>query len=90
MNARWMESRYKGRCNCGAGFRARAVIQYDGARPLGSRITGCPSCRPEQSKMGPSDTYCGAGELKSKGGDPIDLAYEDQCAAACGLGGGHE
>lgn len=72
MAPRWIEARYKGRCSCGAGFPRHAVIRYDGNTRT---VTGCHACNPSQSAQGPSD----------RGPDPVDMTYEDQCSAACGL-----
>lgn len=44
------------------------------------RVTACPKCNHEQASQGPSDRQP----------DPVDTAYEDQCAAACGLTGGRD
>lgn len=70
---RWIEARYKGKCACGQSFARHTVISYDSdAR----RVIQCPRCNPAQSALGPSDRATG---------DYSDIAYEDQCASACGL-----
>lgn len=72
MSHKYMESRYAGRCACGNSFRRGAVIKYDyGIR----KVTGCMACDKAQCVQGPSDNHP----------DYSNMAYEDQCAAACGL-----
>ena len=85
---RWMESRYPGACACGRKFKRGALIRWsDALRNKGLRgslcITACARCEPTEAAKGPSDRYTGAGTLYAP--DPVDRAYEDQCAAACGL-----
>jgi hypothetical protein len=73
MTTKYMESKYSGKCICGASFKRGAIIQYNGGL---RKVTACPTCRPDQAKQGPSDKW---------EPDYSDIAYEDQCAARCGL-----
>lgn len=72
MSTRYMESKYSGKCACGHSFRRGAMIRYDYSI---RRVTGCMICDSAQCSQGPSDRHP----------DYSDIAYEDQCAAACGL-----
>jgi len=70
---RWIEARYNGKCACGSAIKRNAVIQYDSSI---RKVTACLRCNPAQASLGPSDRATG---------DYSDMAYEDQCAAMCGL-----
>jgi hypothetical protein len=79
MSAQWIVARYRGKCQCGAGIQRGAVIQYDRGRKA---VTACARCDPRQAAQGPTDRA-----TDPAGYDASDMAYEDQCAAACGLTG---
>lgn len=68
-----MHARYRGTCACGASFARGTVICYDRAA---RRVTACEKC----NGTAPA-TKANAGP------DRFDMAYEDACAAACGLDG---
>ena len=74
-----MNARYPGTCACRARFGAGATINYDrGAR----RVIQCPTCNPTAASLAPAWV---PERKRAWYADPIDTAYEDQCAAACGL-----
>lgn len=64
-----MNARYSGTCRCGAAFARGAAIIYSRAV---KGVVGCFECKPEMRTE-----YARAVDS--------DTAYEDQCAAACGL-----
>ena len=74
-----MSARYAGHCLCGASFGRGATINYNRAR---RRVEACPGCNPTAAAMAPAWVP----ERKRPWyADPIDTAYENQRAAACGL-----
>ena len=64
-----MKSKFPGRCACGVPFGKGAEIDYNRAT---RRVESCPACRKSASRpdLGP---------------DYHDMAWEDDCARACGL-----
>lgn len=77
-----MNAKYAGTCQCGATFGKGATINYDrGIR----KVTACPTCKPSSAALAPRwDTGRPNPRYTP---DASDTAYEDQCAARCGLGG---
>jgi hypothetical protein len=71
-----MQSKYSGRCSCGASFRKSATINYD--RNL-RKVVACPKCKAYDQT--PVDTDNREPDLGRK----FDMAYEDQCRDQCGL-----
>jgi len=65
-----MKSRYRGKCaGCGGTIQKGEPIQYDKAT----------------RKAYHDREECTAGQVQAWEPDAFDMAYEDQCAAACGL-----
>lgn len=79
-----INAKFPGTCSCGAEFEAGARIAWSKSPAYRrGRVHNCPTCRTERRQ----ERATTAPQVRATVAqpDPIDLAYEDAGAAACGL-----